>query len=248
MTDLTVIVFDRDGDPATGLQVWDPVDPEIVASGSPVQRGHTFFSSAGGRFSAGVWDCTPYEELRGPYSVDEFMVLLEGSLDIENEDGSTQTFRAGDGFVIPKGAILRWKQSEYLRKFWVIHDNPDAVAAAAGLKALRADPNAELARVSGLEPVPFVGDIPDMGLLELYRDPTGKFVAGIWDCSPMQRVSTTIERSELMHILEGSGSITNADGVVFEFKAGDTFLVPVGMGYQWQNDSYVRKLFCSYTP
>ena len=51
-----------------------------------------------------------------------------------------------------------------------------------------------------------------------------------------------------MHILEGSGSITNADGVVFEFQAGDTFLVPIGMGYRWENDEYVRKLFCSYTP
>ena len=32
------------------------------------------------------------------------------------------------------------------------------------------------------------------------------------------------------------------------FKAGDTFMVPIGMGYQWQNDEYVKKIFCSYTP
>ena len=51
-----------------------------------------------------------------------------------------------------------------------------------------------------------------------------------------------------MHILQGSGSITNGDGVVFEFKAGDTFLVPVGMGYKWSSGEYVKKLFCSYTP
>jgi uncharacterized cupin superfamily protein len=64
----------------------------------------------------------------------------------------------------------------------------------------------------------------------------------------MKRVAGRIERSEMMHILEGSGSITNADGVVFEFSAGDTFMVPAGMGYQWQNDEYVKKIFCSYTP
>ena len=51
-----------------------------------------------------------------------------------------------------------------------------------------------------------------------------------------------------MHILEGSGSITNADGVIFEFSAGDTFLVPIGMGYQWHNDTPVKKFVCSYTP
>jgi uncharacterized cupin superfamily protein len=198
--------------------------------------------------SAGVWDCTPFEEVRGPYSVDEFMILLEGSLDIENEDGSTQTFRAGEAFVIPKGAVLQWRQSEYLRKFWVIHDNPDSPPAAAGLTALRADPRAALPPVTGLEQAAFIGAIPEMGLQNLYQDPTGKFVAGVWDCTPMRRVPGTLERSELMHIIEGSGSITNADGVVFEFSAGDTFLVPVGMGYQWRSDCYVRKLFCSYTP
>ncbi len=64
----------------------------------------------------------------------------------------------------------------------------------------------------------------------------------------MQRVPATLARSKLMIILEGSGSITNADGVVFNFKAGDTLLVPVGMGYQWLNTEYVKKVFCSYTP
>jgi uncharacterized cupin superfamily protein len=247
MPDQTAILFDRDGDQQGGLQPWDPIAAEALVSGSPTQRGHEFFSTAGGKLTAGVWDCTPYTEVRGPYSVDEFMLLLEGSLDIENEDGSMQTFRAGDGFVIPKGAVLQWQQSEYLRKFWVIHDNPESAPAAPGLSAMLADPGAALAPVSGLEQAPFEGNIPQMGLQVLYQDPEGKFVAGVWDCSPMKRIASTIERSEFMHILEGSGSITNADGVVFEFNAGDSFLVPAGMGYQWQNHEYVKKLFCSYT-
>jgi uncharacterized cupin superfamily protein len=248
MADQTVIVFDRDGDPETGLQEWEPIDPATLASGNPRQRGHIYFSTAGERLTAGVWDCTPFSEKRGPYSVDEFMILLEGSLDIENEDGTLQTFRAGEGFVIPKGAVLQWRQGEYLRKFWMIHDNPDSAPAAPGLTALLADAEAPLPAVTGLDPAPFVGDVPEMGQRNLYQDPSGRFLAGIWECSPMQRKPTTIERSELMHIVEGSGSITNADGVVFEFSAGDTFLVPIGMGYQWQNHEYVKKLFCSYTP
>lgn len=248
MADQTVIRFDRDGDPVSGLQTWDPIEAENIASGNPVQRGHVYFSTAGERLTAGVWDCTPYEEVRGPYSVDEFMILLEGSLDIEHEDGSVQTFRAGDGFYIPKGTLMTWKQSEYLRKFWVIHDNPDAPPAAPGLRARRMDPDAPIAPMTGLDPAPFESEVPQMGLNNLYQDPTGKFVVGVWECSPMKRIATTIERSELMHILEGSGSITNADGVVFEFSAGDTFLVPIGMGYQWENREYVKKLFCSYTP
>ena len=247
MTDHTVIVFDREGDPQSGLQPWDPIAAETLVSGSPTQRGHTYFSTSSDRLTAGVWDAPAHVEQRDAYSVDEFMFLLEGSLGIENEDGSKQTFHAGEACFIPNGAVLQWQQSEYLRKFWVIHDNPDSAPAAAGLTAMLVDPGVALTPVSGLEQAPFESDIPQMGLQTLYQDPEGKFVVGVWDCSPMKRVPSTIERSELMHILEGSGSITNADGVVFEFKAGDTFLVPVGMGYQWQNHEYVKKLFCSYT-
>ena len=248
MTDQTVIVFDRDGDPQTGLQPWDPLGPETLVSGSPSQNGHICFSTSRDRLTAGVWDAPAHVETRAAYPVDEFMLLLEGSLGIENEDGSTQTFHAGQGCFIPKGAVLQWQQSEYLRKFWVIHDNPESKAAAAGLTAMLVDPTATLTPVTGLEQAPFESDIPQMGLLSLYQDPDAKLHTGVWDCSPMKRLPSTIERSELMHILEGSGSITNADGVVFDFKAGDTFLVPVGMGYQWQNHEYVKKLFCSYTP
>ena len=46
----------------------------------------------------------------------------------------------------------------------------------------------------------------------------------------MKRVANEIELYELMHILEGSSSITNANGLVFNFKAGDTFMMPVGLG------------------
>ena len=248
MTDQTVIVFNRDGDPQTGLQPWEPIAAENLVSGSPLHNGHIYFSTSGDRLTAGVWDAPAHVEQRDAYPVDEFMVLLEGSLGIENEDGSTQTFHAGEGFFIPKGAVLQWQQSEYLRKFWVIHDNPESQATAADLTAQLVDPAARLTPITGLEQAAFESDIPQMGLLSLYQDPDSKFHVGVWDCSPMKRIPSTFERTELMHILEGSGSITNADGVVFEFKAGDTFLVPIGMGYLWQNHEYVKKLFCSYIP
>lgn len=249
MPDQTVIVFNRNGDPEKGLQAWEADPPESIASALPTQQlGHQFFGMENDSVIAGVWDSTPYEMVRMPYAVDEFMLLLEGSLGIENEDGSMQIFNAGDGFVIPKGAVVVWRQSEYLRKYFFISADADSAPPATGLKAMLIDSAADLPRMPQQDPAAFESEVPDMGMLVTYKDPKGKFLAGAWDSSPMKRVAGTIERSELMHILEGSGSITNADGVVYEFKAGDTFLVPVGMGYQWQNDVYVKKIFCSYTP
>ncbi len=246
MADQTVISFNRDGDPSKGLTDWEPMPAESLASGNPTQRGHEFFANDDGSVSAGVWDCTPYSEIKGPYSVDEFMVLLEGSLDIEQPDGSSSHFVAGDSFVIPKGAVVQWIQTEYLRKYWFIYDNA-AVGNGSLDRAMLVDSNAELTKVALNDAALFLSDIPNMGMEIVCQSADKKMTAGVWDSTAMTRVPAIIERSELMHIIEGRGKITNADGVEFHFEAGDTFFVPAGMGYQWHSDEYVKKTFCSFT-
>lgn len=249
MADLTVIKYERNGDPEYGLQDWGTYLPDIVASGEPLQHGHTYLDTATSIFSSGVWTCSPHELVSGPFNVDEFVILLEGSIVIDHESGDSQRFRSGDSFIIPKGAPIAWKQDEAVRIYYAVHDDPEIpLESDPELKAIAADPKAELPAVTGQDPAMYESEVPEVGRLTLYKDPTGKFQAGVWDCSPMKRMATTIERSELMHILDGSGSITNADGEVFNFRKGDTFMVPAGMGYQWQNDTHVRKIFCSYAP
>lgn len=250
MPDQTVIKYDPQGHPESGLQTWDPIPQDIIASGNPVQRGHQYFGTEEDKVISGVWDCTAFEQKRFPYDVDEYMLVLGGSISIEDKSGHTQTFRAGESFVLPKYTDCAWKQSELALKFYFIHDNSASSPPenAEDLAAIRIDHSAALPRVTDLDASQFMSGVPDMGMNILYSDPTEKLSIGLWDCGPMKRVPGTLARSELMHILEGSGSITNADGVVFNFKAGDTFLVPIGMGYQWQNDEYVKKVFCSYTP
>ncbi|MEM7293696.1 MAG: cupin domain-containing protein, partial [Pseudomonadota bacterium] len=161
-----------------------------------------------------------------------------------------ETFSAGEAFILPKGTPCTWKQTEYCRKYYVIFDDPvgENLIDSDDLKPIRVDLSAELPDAGSQDPSLLLSDVPEMGLLALFQDVSKQFVVGMWDCSPMQRKPATIARSELMHILEGSGTITNADGVVFSFKAGDTFMVPIGMGYQWHNTEYVKKIFCSFTP
>jgi uncharacterized cupin superfamily protein len=188
MADLSVIKYDRNGDPDYGLHDWGAYPPEMLRSGEPLQKGHTYLDTASSIFSSGVWDCTAHELLPGPYDVDEFMLVLEGSIIIEHESGHSDRFSAGESFIIPKGTPCSWKQDEYTRKFWAIHDDPEIpLQADAALSAIRVDPNAELPIVSGHDPAMYESEVPDMGLLALYRDPSGRFLAGLWDCSPMKR-------------------------------------------------------------
>ena len=249
MADQTVIKFESNGPAQDGLVPWDDFPPGILIAGHGKQRGHEYFNKDSDALTAGVWDCTPCTLKPEPYSVDEFMVVLEGSIVLNSPSGESERYSAGEAFVIPRGLPCEWHQDEYCRKFYMIWDDPGGRQQAdLPATAFRFGPNAQLPRVENQDPGAYLSEVPDMGHLTVYKDATGQFEAGIWECSPMQRKPATLARSELMHILEGSGTITNADGVVFEFSAGDTFLVPIGMGYQWHNTEYVKKFFCAFTP
>lgn len=249
MTDQTVISFSNNGPANTGLQQWDEIPAETLVSGSPVQRGHEYFSTAGGTLTAGVWDCTPMEEQFGDYSVNEFMIVLEGSIEIIDQHGTVEIFKAGESFVIPKGLPCTWRQTEYAKKFYVIFDDPSELNVPTdSLRPIRVDLQMALEPMGEQNPDLFISDAPDMNVGTIYKDQSDQYVVAIWDSPPMHRKPANIARNELMHILEGSGTITNADGVVFSFTAGDTFMVPIGMGYEWNSTEYVKKVFCSFTP
>jgi uncharacterized cupin superfamily protein len=249
MADQTVTMFSPDGGQKP-LELWDPIPAASVASGEPVQTGNEHLNINKGNPVAGVWTCSPWESVPAPYDVHEFMIVLEGSIIIEHENGNVQTFGAGESFAMPKGMPCVWRQTEDVRKYYFIFDDPSGAESdnPAALDAIRVVVPATLPQIDAGDAAQFIGDVPTMGLESVMVDPTGQFQVGIWESTPMQRQPATIARSEIMHILEGSGSITNADGVVFNFKAGDTFLVPIGMGYQWHNTEYVKKIFCALTP
>lgn len=247
MVDQTVIKYYPNGPEDRGLSPWEEISDLFIKSGTPVQRGLEYFSTANGKLTSGVWDCTAHELNPEPYEVDEFMIVLEGSVHIDLDSGGTETFKAGESFVIPNGLPCSWRQSEYIRKYFVILESSSIDADSNTRETIRVNPSADLPKITTHDATQYLSDVPDMGWLTLYKDASAQLEVGVWDCSPMKRVAVTIARNELMHILEGSGSITNADGVVFEFSAGDTFLVPIGMGYQWENSEYVKKVFCSFT-
>jgi uncharacterized cupin superfamily protein len=74
-----IIRFEPRGPAETGLVRWPDIPPEALTAGTPVQRGHTYFEDKAIGLSAGVWDCTAMTTRLEPYSVNEFMIVLEGA-------------------------------------------------------------------------------------------------------------------------------------------------------------------------
>lgn len=84
----------------------------------------------------GVWDCTPFTDRMMPYSVDEYMLFLEGDLTIIMPDTTEVHIQSGDAFVIPKGFNCQWKQNGFVHKIFMFVDGAVLDANNASLKRI----------------------------------------------------------------------------------------------------------------
>lgn len=243
-----VVKLDPHAPNGEGLELWEPIPAAALVSGSPVQRGQIVHENKAQGLMVGVWDCTPMVTRHEPYSVNEFMLLLDGEVTIVDAEGREETVFAGQPFVLPKGFHCQWKQERYLRKFFLIFDDPSGAAPEGPGQVIRPLPYGP---TGGLFPIPldpddFLGPMPTQRQHLWYQDPTGQMAVGTWDATAYERPVTPFNRNELMHILEGSVTITGA--VDQTFHAGDTFFIPEGAPTGWRSEGYVRKFYCSFRP
>ena len=240
MSNPNVIRFEPHGPADTGLVEWDAIDPGTLEAGNPVQRGHLYHQDEALGYMAGVWDCTAMTGKFEPYAVHEFMILLEGSVIMVLEDGVEITVNAGESFVIPKGLPCQWKQPGYVRKYFMIFENPGARAAddVAKLGIILPRPGGDGGKADDGERHNRVD----------FRDPSGRMTVGLWDSTPFESEIRPHPHHELVRLLEGEVTITEEDGATQMFKAGDTFYVAQGAVCGWKAASPVKKLYAILDP
>jgi len=106
--------------PLEGLEPTDYIPPETVVSGTPNERGRSYYVDQTGQLDAGVWECevNMHEIESAPY--DELVYLLAGHIDVIDEDGNVDTFKAGDSFMMPRGCKCTWNVKEPVRKIYLV--------------------------------------------------------------------------------------------------------------------------------
>jgi len=122
----SVIRLSSDGPEGTGLTFRGHLESERVIEGDPTETGHTYFSDATGQLTAGVWECTACTSQIDSYPVDEFCIILKGTVVVTDAEGHAETFKPGDSFVLPKGLKCTWHMPETTRKYYVIFDAKSA--------------------------------------------------------------------------------------------------------------------------
>lgn len=233
MDAMNMVRFDPDG--PSGLEVWDPIDPTGLVSGEPVQRGHLYDEDPDAGYLAGVWDCTAFVDRMIPYSVDEFMFLLEGSVLLRLPDGSEVTVEAGQAFMIPKGLECQWTQSGYVRKFFMIVDAP--VTEGAENPSLHRITVPDLTR-------PAVGDVVETARVAFVNS-SGRMQVMMRDCAATILPDQPVPENRLIHVLSGRLTATQG-GETQEILPGGTIYLKQGSTVGWQTEAQTRLLQASY--
>jgi len=243
-----IIRFSPDGPPGRGLEPMVEITPDMLEEGSASELGHNYYTSSSGLLTAGVWKCTPHTLEFGPYPVDEFMLVLDGSVNIVHEDGHEEIFRAGDAFVIPKGLPCQWKQTESMLKIYVILDDPDIPIPGDPVsnRAIRLSASEGLTKLTLPNPEIFEGGTPTQEDCSAFEDATGRFFAGTWTCSPMRRKAQRFGRVELMCLLEGGMTLTDDTHSKHGFTAPDVLLELPDTVSAWTSTKNVRKYYCIF--
>ena len=68
-------------------------------------------------------------------------------------------------------------------------------------------------------------------------------LSGVWECAPCIEKFESYPVHEMMTIISGSLTLTDANGRAEIFTAGDTFFIPKGAKCTWQITETLRKFY-----
>ena len=116
-TAIRVIDFQRDAGEFEARRLRDL--PDRVLEGDPHHESTVFFTGADGEVVAGTWTSTP-GRWRAFAQRDEFCFIVSGHVRLIGDDGTAQTFKTGDAFLIPNGFSGCWEVVETTTKHFVV--------------------------------------------------------------------------------------------------------------------------------
>jgi len=224
----------------------DELELNMFSSELPTQHTHVYYEDESIGLCIGVWDTTDMIEAPGAYECDEFMWLLEGSVNVKNNrTGKMDNVQAGEAFVIPWGYDCQWHQVGYLRKFFVIYDHPEeTLPNAPTFEGIIKPQQAAAVNTQDNQGLftTFVKHANQKTTI-CYQDKTESFLVGQWQSESFNSELSPQENNIFVHLLEGTLILTDEEHQQHEFHAGDTFFIPQGTVCSWQSSGAVHLLF-----
>jgi uncharacterized cupin superfamily protein len=92
-----------------------PIEPSWIIEGSPVAQSSVLSKSADGQAWTVVWQCSE-GKFNWYYHLDEMLLILEGSIVVENDGLRPTRYGVGDVIFFKAGAHAKWHVEGHVRK------------------------------------------------------------------------------------------------------------------------------------
>lgn len=209
------------------------------------QRIHVYFEDPAIGLAVGIWTTTDMQEALGPYPGDEFMVVLEGRVEMLDDKDGAIPVETGQAFAVRNGAPLSWKQVGFLRKAFLLLSSEGDATPGDGPAVVVAPP--EPGAVALADAAEMIGGGRQREAT-LFTNDTGNMEAGVWETTAFETEMSPFSVHEFAHVISGAVTITEDNGASQRFEAGDSLFVPAGTVCSWKAAGPVRKYFAAVTP
>ncbi len=244
MNKKNIIRLEPNGPADKGL-IQDELNLDDFQSQLPVQSTYEYYDDEKTGLYVGVWETSEMQENFQPYEMDEFMWILEGQVAMIDKNNKETIVKSKEVFVIPKGYPCSWKQIGYLKKYYMIYENPNSegheIPAANGIIIPRAD--APMEEVRAFHPFVIKGELPVQKNNRCYLDTTGQLSVGTWESTPFESELLPFPGSEMGIMIEGTVIISDDKGIEHNFTKDDAFFIPEGTVCRWKALEPVRMFY-----
>ncbi len=99
---------------------WQEV-PRPEGDEAPPGEEVATFRSADGKFVTGFWRRVPEEGRMGLDDYHEIALILEGEVEVTEDDGTVHRVGPGDLLITPRGTKATWHSLSPVKKAWAIY-------------------------------------------------------------------------------------------------------------------------------
>lgn len=220
-----------------------------ILAGKPKIIDVEAWKSSDGAFTAGAASLGVVTLALKDFSVDQYMTLLSGKVEVTDNNGRTQKFGPGDSLIIPRGFAGTWKNLSPIRIIAIHHytdrpmANPEITRVDPG--ALKTAPETDAENTDDLK---IVAGKPKNSFAQIYKSADGRFTAGPSTLGTATATLTNFKVNQFMTLLAGEVEVTDKNGKIQKFGPGDSFVIPKGFSGTWKDLSPIRFQAVMYDP
>jgi len=176
-------------------------------------------------------------------SADTWVLVESGRVVLTGPDGDV-VLEQGQSAVIARATPFSWRTDAAATATGMAYG--DGPAGTPGIYPI--DNHATLAPSSPPAPEVLTSDTPSCRSNNHFASADEQFKCGIWDSSPYQRKPIHFRHTELMHLLAGKVSFSDAAGRTATFAKGDTYIIEQGADCTWESCEQVAKIYAQFRP